>query len=54
MFKEGIQRAKELDEQLKTTGKLAGPLHGLPISLKVYIINSKIKNSTDKPGFIPR
>ncbi|KAG5804417.1 hypothetical protein H9Q71_011005 [Fusarium xylarioides] len=34
MFKEGIQRAKELDEQLKTTGKLAGPLHGLPISLK--------------------
>ncbi|KAF4449511.1 hypothetical protein F53441_7247 [Fusarium austroafricanum] len=34
MFKEGIQRAKELDEQLKKTGKLAGPLHGLPISLK--------------------
>ncbi|KAF5986296.1 general amidase [Fusarium coicis] len=34
MFKEGIQRAKELDEQLKKTGKLAGPFHGLPISLK--------------------
>ncbi|EKM61017.1 uncharacterized protein PHACADRAFT_83626 [Phanerochaete carnosa HHB-10118-sp] len=29
-----LARAKELDEQLKATGKLAGPLHGLPISLK--------------------
>ncbi|EXA30938.1 hypothetical protein FOVG_17715 [Fusarium oxysporum f. sp. pisi HDV247] len=39
MFKEGIRRAKELDEQLKSTGKLAGPLHGLPISLKdAYVI----------------
>jgi amidase len=36
MFKEGIERAKELDKQLQTTGKLAGPLHGLPISLKVF------------------
>ncbi|KAJ4004799.1 hypothetical protein NW752_009535 [Fusarium irregulare] len=33
-FEEGIQRAKQLDKQLKETGKLAGPLHGLPISLK--------------------
>ncbi|WZH45270.1 amidase signature domain-containing protein [Fusarium acuminatum] len=39
MFKEGIERAKELDKQLQTTGKLAGPLHGLPISLKdSYIV----------------
>ncbi|RGP69382.1 hypothetical protein FLONG3_7778 [Fusarium longipes] len=33
-FNEGIERARELDKQLKETGKLAGPLHGLPISLK--------------------
>ncbi|GJE86082.1 general amidase [Phanerochaete sordida] len=29
-----LARAKELDEQLKATGKVAGPLHGLPVSLK--------------------
>ncbi|KAJ4258925.1 hypothetical protein NW762_008012 [Fusarium torreyae] len=34
LFKDGIERARKLDQQLKTTGKLAGPLHGLPISLK--------------------
>ncbi|KAF4984102.1 hypothetical protein FZEAL_641 [Fusarium zealandicum] len=34
MFNEAIERAKILDKQLKETGKLAGPLHGLPISLK--------------------
>ncbi|RSL52038.1 hypothetical protein CEP53_008221 [Fusarium sp. AF-6] len=33
-FSEGIARAKWLDQQLRETGKLVGPLHGLPISLK--------------------
>ncbi|GAA5885687.1 hypothetical protein JCM6882_007528 [Rhodosporidiobolus microsporus] len=33
-FDRALQRAQELDEQLETTGKLAGPLHGVPISLK--------------------
>ncbi|KAM0276602.1 hypothetical protein ACHAQH_006559 [Verticillium albo-atrum] len=33
-FDQGIERAKWLDEQLQTTGKVVGPLHGLPISLK--------------------
>jgi amidase len=32
-----IDRAKVLDEHLKTTGKVVGPLHGLPISLKDQI-----------------
>ncbi|KAH9944406.1 general amidase [Epithele typhae] len=32
-----LQRARELDEHLKTTGKVVGPLHGLPISLKDQI-----------------
>ncbi|EIM92443.1 general amidase [Stereum hirsutum FP-91666 SS1] len=32
-----LARAKWLDEQLKTTGKVVGPLHGLPISLKDQI-----------------
>lgn len=29
-----LARAKELDARLKATGKVVGPLHGLPISLK--------------------
>jgi len=29
-----LERAACLDEQLKSTGKVVGPLHGLPISLK--------------------
>jgi len=33
-FDEGIKRARQLDQHLKTTGKPIGPLHGLPISLK--------------------
>ena len=33
MFAEAQERAKYLDE-LRAQGKLAGPLHGLPISLK--------------------
>ncbi|KAI0068345.1 amidase signature enzyme [Artomyces pyxidatus] len=32
-----LARAAWLDEQLKTTGKVVGPLHGLPISLKDQI-----------------
>ncbi|KZT10734.1 general amidase [Laetiporus sulphureus 93-53] len=29
-----LKRAAELDEHLKTTGKVVGPFHGLPVSLK--------------------
>jgi len=32
-----LARAAWLDEQLKITGKVVGPLHGLPISLKDQI-----------------
>ncbi|KAF4944630.1 hypothetical protein FSARC_14619 [Fusarium sarcochroum] len=33
-FHEAIERARQLDTQLTTTGRAVGPLHGLPISLK--------------------
>jgi amidase len=34
MFEQAIDRAKELDEYYEREGKLYGPLHGLPISIK--------------------
>lgn len=34
MFTSALQRAQELDDFYTETGRLKGPLHGLPISLK--------------------
>lgn len=34
LFSDALQRAKELDDHLKRTGKPVGPLHGLPVSVK--------------------
>lgn len=34
MFDDAIERAKQLDAEFQKTGKVTGPLHGLPISLK--------------------
>lgn len=33
-FEQGLARARQLDNHLAQTGKVVGPLHGLPISLK--------------------
>ncbi|RAK96810.1 putative general amidase [Aspergillus ibericus CBS 121593] len=33
-FDRALERAKELDDYFQSTGKIRGPLHGLPISLK--------------------
>jgi amidase len=33
-FDEALEAAKELVRYLETTGKVKGPLHGLPVSLK--------------------
>jgi amidase len=33
-FTEAIESAKRLDDHFKKTGKVTGPLHGLPVSLK--------------------
>ena len=48
MFDNAIQRATELDEHYKQTGKTVGPLHGLPISLKD---NFNIAGKTSATGF---
>ncbi|CAO2657878.1 Nn.00g071380.m01.CDS01 [Neocucurbitaria sp. VM-36] len=44
-FDEAIESAKSLDDHLQRTGKVVGPLHGLPISLKDNF-NVKGKDST--------
>jgi amidase len=36
-FDAALKRAKELDDHLGSTGDVVGPLHGLPISLKVSL-----------------
>lgn len=34
MFSDAIEQAKKLDETFKATGKVVGPLHGVPITFK--------------------
>lgn len=48
-FEEGLQQAKELDEYYEATGKLKGPMHGLPISLKD---NLNVKGQATTIGFV--
>jgi amidase len=47
-FDEAIKSAAALDDHLQRTGKLVGPLHGLPISLKD---NFNIKGKDSTVGF---
>ncbi|KAG2421812.1 hypothetical protein HFD88_005788 [Aspergillus terreus] len=44
-----IARAKELDAHYKKTGKLVGPLHGVPISVKEHI---QIAGRTCNAGYV--
>ncbi|KAH7909593.1 amidase signature domain-containing protein [Hygrophoropsis aurantiaca] len=48
-LEEGIQQARELDEYYKREGKVIGPLHGLPISIKEHI---PIKGRWGSAGFL--
>jgi Asp-tRNA(Asn)/Glu-tRNA(Gln) amidotransferase A subunit family amidase len=36
-FDDALQQASKLDEHFKETGTIVGPLHGVPISVKVRI-----------------
>lgn len=46
-YDKALKRAKELDDYYATTGKLKGPLHGLPISIKD---NINVKGETTTIG----
>lgn len=43
---EALERAKELDHYQATTGKVVGPLHGLPVSVKDHIFLKGYDTST--------
>ncbi|KAB8231082.1 amidase signature domain-containing protein [Aspergillus alliaceus] len=49
MAEKAIVRARELDAYYKRTGKLVGPLHGVPISVKEHI---GIKDLTCNAGYV--
>lgn len=34
LFEDAIEQAKALDREFEATGKLKGPLHGLPVTVK--------------------
>ncbi|KAJ5156795.1 hypothetical protein N7492_009598 [Penicillium capsulatum] len=46
---EAVARAKELDRYFQQTGKLVGPLHGVPISVKEHI---GFKDKTCNTGYV--
>jgi len=48
-IEEGLVRAKELDAHLAATGKVVGPLHGLPVSVKDHIL---IKGHDTSSGYV--
>ncbi|KAJ3880439.1 general amidase [Lentinula edodes] len=49
-----LQRAKELDDILQATGKVSGPLHGLPISLKDQFTMKGLETIMGYVGWIGR
>ncbi|KAH9059366.1 general amidase [Lactarius vividus] len=49
-----LERAAWLDEQLKSTGKIVGPLHGLPISLKDQIAIKGLETTMGYVSWIGR
>ncbi|CAE6340852.1 unnamed protein product [Rhizoctonia solani] len=49
MFEQALARAQELDEHILTSGKVIGPLHGVPISIKD---NIAVKGEDTATGFV--
>jgi hypothetical protein len=45
-----LKRASELDHHLETTGKVFGPLHGLPISIKDQLCMEGLETTMGTPA----
>lgn len=51
-FDQALDRARELDSHLETTGSLIGPLHGIPISLKDQFHVKDVETTMGYVGWI--
>ncbi|KAK2873896.1 hypothetical protein FQN49_002007 [Arthroderma sp. PD_2] len=51
LFKEGLERAKQLDDHLQKIGSVVGPLHGLPVSLKDNFMTTPHPSSIGMAAF---
>ncbi|KAF8690238.1 Amidase, partial [Rhizoctonia solani] len=49
MFDQALARARELDTHISATGKVVGPLHGVPVSIKNHIA---VKAEDTATGFV--
>ncbi|CAE6474661.1 unnamed protein product [Rhizoctonia solani] len=49
MFTQALARAQELDAHMLETGKVVGPLHGIPVSIKDHI---SVKGEDTATGFV--
>ncbi|CAE6470649.1 unnamed protein product [Rhizoctonia solani] len=49
MFTQALARAQELDTHMSETGKVVGPLHGVPVSIKDHIC---VKGEDTATGFV--
>ncbi|CAE6486745.1 unnamed protein product [Rhizoctonia solani] len=49
MFTQALARAQELDAHILETGKVVGPLHGIPVSIKDHIY---VKGEDTATGFV--
>ncbi|KZV92929.1 amidase signature enzyme [Exidia glandulosa HHB12029] len=50
-IEEGLKRAQELDDHYRATGRVVGPLHGLPVSIKDHILLKGHDTSTGYTGW---
>ncbi|RAL14110.1 putative general amidase [Aspergillus homomorphus CBS 101889] len=53
-FEQALARAEELDTHLATTGRVVGPLHGLPVSLKDMFEVAGVASTLGYVAFLDR
>lgn len=51
MFQDAMQRARDLDAYFSRTGRLVGPMHGIPVSVKDQV---NVKGIDTTLGYVAR